>query len=144
MFYEFVSTGRMHQNKDVLAGVYTVGAEIATHAHYPNCEFWKSAQAIVPAFADYNWAATSTFVADLMPHFLDTAFKCYQALLLCVLACLGSIEKRPVTHVTPILDRPNWHEILFWSVWFCFAACFYSQELNLLENQSAEFIMGLA
>ena len=54
MFYEFVSTGRMHQNKDVLAGVYTVGAEIATHAHYPNCEFWKSAQAIVPAFADYN------------------------------------------------------------------------------------------
>ena len=54
MFYEFVSTGRMHQNKDVLAGVYTVGAEIATHAHYPNCEFWKSAQSIVPSFADYN------------------------------------------------------------------------------------------
>ena len=54
MFYEFVSTGRMHQNKDVLAGVYTVGADIATHANYPNCDFWKSAQNIVPNFADFN------------------------------------------------------------------------------------------
>ena len=54
MFYTFVATGELPQNKDALEGVYTVGSEVATHAHYPNCDFWKSAQNIVPDYADFN------------------------------------------------------------------------------------------
>ena len=54
MFYTFVATGELPQNKDALEGVYTVGSEVTTHAHYPNCDFWKGAQNIVPTFADFN------------------------------------------------------------------------------------------
>ena len=54
LFYTFVRTGKMPHGKDVKTGMYTVDDEITTQAHYQNCDFWKSAQKIVPSFADLN------------------------------------------------------------------------------------------
>lgn len=54
LFYSFVRSGRVPQDKDVLTGMYTVNDQITTHAHYRNCDFWKSTKNIVPSFADFN------------------------------------------------------------------------------------------
>ena len=54
MFYEFVRTGELPQNKDVSQGMYTVDAEITTQKDYPNCDFWKNTKNIVPTFANLD------------------------------------------------------------------------------------------
>ena len=58
LFYGYVRQGALTRggDKDALAAVYVVGADddVATLAHYPNCDFWKSAQNIVPDYADFN------------------------------------------------------------------------------------------
>ncbi len=54
MFFEFVRSGQLPQNKDLKAGMYLVGSEIKTQSNYPACQFWKQVEGIVPEFANLD------------------------------------------------------------------------------------------
>lgn len=55
LFYTFVRSGEMPQNKDVTMGIYMVdGKEVSTQAEHPHCDFWKNSKGIVPQFAYLN------------------------------------------------------------------------------------------
>ena len=51
MFFTFVKTGKIPQDKDVTLGMYMVDSKIEIESNYPRCSFWKEAQKIVPTYA---------------------------------------------------------------------------------------------
>ena len=51
LFFSFVKTGKLPLDKDLTKGMYVVNSEITTTHSYPNCDFWKEAQKIVPTYA---------------------------------------------------------------------------------------------
>jgi carboxylesterase type B len=51
MFFNFVNTGKLPKDQDLTKGMYIVDSEIKTQGSYPNCDFWKKAQQIVPTYA---------------------------------------------------------------------------------------------
>ncbi len=55
MFFNFVNTGKLPKDQDLTKGMYIVDSEIKTQGSYPNCDFWKKAQQIVPTYAALDW-----------------------------------------------------------------------------------------
>ena len=54
MFYTYIKTGKLPQDKDVHKGMYVVNDQINTQRNYPKCDFWKEAQDIVPNYASLD------------------------------------------------------------------------------------------